>query len=50
MDTAIYVLRTFILVLLGGGGVESVALWSSIFVFALGCVLILGEARTNREE
>lgn len=40
MDTAIYEMKTFILVLIGRGGVESVTLWFAIAVFFFGCVLI----------
>jgi hypothetical protein len=43
MGTAIYMAKTFVLVLLGQGGIESAALWFSIFVFAVGMILLYRE-------
>jgi membrane associated rhomboid family serine protease len=50
MDTAIYALKTFIYVLLGTGGAESVALWSAIIVFVVGAVLAYREHRAERQD
>lgn len=45
MQTAIYLLKTFILVLIGKGGAESAALWSAILIFVIGSILIYRDAK-----
>jgi hypothetical protein len=40
METAISLLQTFIAVMTGRGGVESVAMWFSILIFVVGSLFI----------
>jgi hypothetical protein len=49
-DRPLYILKTFIYVLSGQGGVESVTLWFTIGVYVLGCVLLYKDYKAKSHD